>query len=71
MKPQPLYTVADIRRLFFVSKSDRWVKDKIKAGAFGPTVLRDAGGWMVPISGVVHYLDQHEVKVDGELEHGN
>jgi len=63
---EPHYSVADVKRLFFPSRSDRWIKDRAKRGAFG-TVLRDAGGWMIPESGLRAYLDNHAVEVGPRL----
>lgn len=61
-----LYTVPDVRRLFFPSRSVRWVKN-----TFGPSVEHPAGEWgavfydasglMVSAAAVKAWQDKHAV----------
>jgi hypothetical protein len=59
-KLEPYYSLRDVRRLFFPSRSIRWLTDQAKAGAFGQ-VVKDAGGWLLPESGILEYLRQRTV----------
>jgi len=57
---QAYYSVRDVRRIFFPSRSIRWITDRAKAGAFGP-VVRDAGGWLIPEAGILAYLSERMI----------
>ena len=47
-------------------RSARWAKDRAKAGQFGPDVLyMGTGGWLISSVGVVGYLEQFRVRVEG------
>lgn len=59
-KAERFLTAPDLRKEFFPGRSARWVTDKIKHGAFGD-VARDGGGWLVPESGVLEYLERRRV----------
>lgn len=43
-------------------RSERWVVDAAKRGAFGPRIVKDGGGWLIPASGINAYLDRHTVE---------
>jgi len=58
--PNRLYSVQDSRRLFYPSRSDRWVKDTFTDGSYGP-VIRDGAGWMISEVALVSYQTRHEV----------
>lgn len=59
-KVERFLTAPDVRREFFPTRSSKWILGKIKAGAFGE-VAKDGGGWLVPESGVLGYLERHRV----------
>lgn len=46
-----------------VSRSLEHVVQQAKAGEFGQ-VMRDAGGWLIPASGVQAWLDRRAVKME-------
>jgi hypothetical protein len=46
-----------------LGRSERWVIDQAKAGAFGADVFKDGKGWLLPASGINAYLDRHRVEV--------
>jgi hypothetical protein len=54
------YSVKDVQGLFFPSRSERWVKDTFKAGAYGQ-VLRDGAGWMISEQAVARFQEVHLV----------
>jgi hypothetical protein len=61
------YDVSDVQRRFFPSRSVRWITDHAKAGDFGPAV-RDAGGWLLPESGLLRYLASRVATRDAAQE---
>lgn len=66
-------SVKMVRAEFFPGRSERWVKDKAKAGQFGE-VFRDDAGWLIPEAGVVGYLARHRVTQTAETnpeQHNN
>lgn len=54
------YSVGEVRRLFFPSRSERWIKDTFRTGEFG-RVLRDGKGWMISAEAVAAYQERHAV----------
>jgi len=65
-------SVAMVVSEYFPGRSDRWVKDKAKAGEFGE-VFRDNGGWLIPEAGLQAYLSRHRVttQAQGSGQHNN
>lgn len=61
-KAEPFHSVDSVRRLFFPSRSTRWIRERIKSGDLGE-VVRDGGGWLIPESGVLSYLERHRLSV--------
>lgn len=59
-KPGRFFSVKLAREVYFPSRSERWIKDKAKAGAFGDCV-RDGGGWLFSEAGVLAYLERNRV----------
>ncbi len=57
------YTAQEIAVL--IRKSDRFVKDKIKAGEFGERVYLVGGVYIVPASAVNDFLDHHQLNAPG------
>lgn len=54
-------SVQEIRARVFPSRSERWIKDKAKAGEFGD-IVRDGKGWLIAESGLVAWLNRHRVQ---------
>ena len=52
------YSIRQIAEMF-PGRSRRWVEDRVKAGEFGPAL--NAGGWLIPWSGVREYIRSHSV----------
>lgn len=61
----PLLSVQEVRGEFFPGRSERWIKDQAKAGAFGLNIARDGKGWLIPKQGVLEYCERHRVLVGG------
>jgi len=60
MKLETFFSVVDVRRQIFPTRSVRWIKDTFRTGEFG-AVLRDQRGWMVSESAVAGYQSRHRV----------
>lgn len=60
-KLERLLSIREARQEIFPSRSERWIKEQIKAGKFGD-VIRDAGGWLIPQSGILVYLERNRVQ---------
>ena len=60
MSLERFYSVGDVRRDVFPSRSPRWIKDTFRTGEFGP-VLRDDGGWQISASALATYQARHTV----------
>jgi hypothetical protein len=60
MKPEKYYSVADVERLFFPSRSARWIRETFRTGEYG-AVIRDNAGWMVSESALLEYQSRHAV----------
>lgn len=58
----PFHSVETARRQFFPGRSERWVRQRCRAGDFGDLV-RDGGGWLIPERGILHYLERRRVRV--------
>lgn len=61
-----LYSVADVRRLFFPSRSTRWIKDTFCSGKYGG-VMRDGGGWLISALAIGEYQKRCAVGAPAEL----
>lgn len=59
-KPGRFLDVKMVRSDFFPSRSERWIVDKAKSGAFGDCV-KDGGGWLIPEAGILEYLERNRV----------
>jgi hypothetical protein len=57
------YTAQEIATL--IRKSDRFVRDKIKSGAFGAEVFSVGGDYIVAASGVNAFLEMHRLQTPG------
>lgn len=67
MHPQDLpelATVSIIHRRFFQGRSERYVRELARRGAFGTTAVREPKGWLIPLTGVAEYFKLHTVKLD-------
>ena len=64
MKLERFHSVREVRRLFYPSRSERWIKDTFRTGEFG-AVLRDSSGWMISEVALAEYQRRHLV---GALE---
>ena len=69
-----LFSVADVQRGFFPSRSTRWIKDTFAAGSYGP-VVRDGYGWMISAAALAEYQRRHAVGLavvpDRATQHAN
>lgn len=61
-KPEPFFSIAQVREQFFPGRSERWVRERVRTRDFGD-VVRDGGGWLVPQSGVLAYLEKRRVSI--------
>jgi len=57
------YTAAEIALL--IRKCSRYVRDKMKEGAFGPNVFFIDGEYVAPASAVNAFIDQHRLIAPG------
>lgn len=57
------YTTQEIATL--IRKCDRYVRDKIKAGEFGPDVFLVDGEYVAAASGVNAFLEKHRLPSPG------
>jgi hypothetical protein len=64
-----LFGVKSVVAGFFPGRSARWVKERIKAGDFGPAWL-DGGGYLVSEAGIAGYLKGHELNLDRPIPRG-
>ena len=62
LKVEKFWSVGDVKRDLFPSRSARWIKDTFRSGAYGP-VLRDDAGWQISESALVAYQARHAVGV--------
>lgn len=60
MNAERHFSVKEAQAGVFPSRSVQWIIRQVKAGAFGP-VAADGGGWLIPESGLVAYLERHRV----------
>lgn len=61
-KAEPFFSLHEVRARFFPSRSERWLREMARTSAFGD-VVKDGGGWLVPESGVLAYLERNRVSV--------
>lgn len=67
MHPQnlpELATVSVIHRRYFQGRSERYVRELARRGAFGSEAVREPKGWLIPLTGVAEYVRLHTVKLD-------
>lgn len=62
---EDLWPVQKVAALF--SRSEQWVWAKCKSGEFG-TVVKDGGGWLIPVAGIQRYLERHSIHADRSQE---
>lgn len=56
---EKFYSVSQVAAMF-PGRGRRWVIDRVKAGQFG-TVLKDDGGWLIPLSGLRAFVSARAV----------
>lgn len=62
LKVEKFWSVGDVKRDLFPSRSARWIKDTFRSGEYGP-VLRDDAGWQISESALATYQSRHAVGV--------
>lgn len=60
MSAQAFHSIKAVRRLFFPSRSEGWIKATFRKAEYGP-VLLDGGGWLVSEQAVAEYQRRHAV----------
>ena len=55
-----LFSVADVQRGFFPSRSTKWIKSTFSGGKYG-AVIRDSYGWMISAGAIAEYQRRHAV----------